>query len=35
VAVRLARPWRRVARAGLYDKHLAQDDPRSAVRTSF
>jgi predicted amidohydrolase len=35
VAVRLARPWRRAARAGLYDKHLAQEDPRSAVRTSF
>jgi hypothetical protein len=35
VAVRLARPWRRLARAGLYDKHLAREDPRSAARTSF
>jgi predicted amidohydrolase len=35
VAVRLARPWRRAARAGLYDKHLAPEDPRSMLRTSF
>lgn len=35
VAVRHARPWRRAARAGLYDAHQAPGDPRSAVRTSF
>ena len=33
--VRLARPWRRAARAGLFDKHLAPEDPRSVLRTSF
>jgi predicted amidohydrolase len=35
VAIRLARPWRRTARAGLYDSHRAQQDPRSDLRTSF
>lgn len=35
IAVRLARPWRRAARAGLYDDHRAPDDPRSDIRTSF
>jgi predicted amidohydrolase len=34
-AVRFARPWRRVARDGLYDGHHAPDDPRSSNRTSF
>jgi len=28
-----ARPWRRTARAGLYEDHLADDDQRSAERT--
>jgi predicted amidohydrolase len=35
VALRLARPWRRSARAGLYDDRQAPEDPRSNVRTSF
>jgi predicted amidohydrolase len=35
IAVRLARPWRRAARAGLYDAHRAPGDPRSVTRTSF
>jgi hypothetical protein len=35
VAIRLARPWRRAARAGLYDRHLAPEDRRSVIRTSF
>ncbi len=35
VAVRLARPWRRAARDGLYDNHRAQEDPHSDIRTSF
>ena len=35
VAVRLARPWRRAARDGLYDNHRALEDPRSDIRTSF
>jgi predicted amidohydrolase len=30
-----ARPWRRTARAGLYEDHLAGDDERSAVRTAL
>lgn len=30
-----ARPWRRTARAGLYQDHLAGDDQRSAVRTAL
>jgi hypothetical protein len=34
-ALRHARPWRRAARAGLYDDHHAADDPRSDTRTSF
>jgi len=34
-AVRFARPWRRVARDGLYDAHHAPDDPRSRNRTTF
>ena len=35
VAVRLARPWRRLASAGLYDGHTAPGDPRSRTRTAF
>ncbi|MFI7689991.1 carbon-nitrogen hydrolase family protein [Nonomuraea sp. NPDC049655] len=35
VSVRLARPWRRLARAGLYDDHLVPEDPRSGTRTAF
>jgi predicted amidohydrolase len=35
IAVRLARPWRRKARAGLYDRLRAPADPRSGDRTSF
>ncbi len=35
VALRLARPWRRSARAGLYDDRQAPEDPRSNGRTSF
>ncbi|WP_063936617.1 carbon-nitrogen hydrolase family protein [Amycolatopsis azurea] len=35
VAVRLARPWRRTARAGLYEPHVVQGDPRSDLRTAF
>jgi predicted amidohydrolase len=31
----LARPWRRKARAGIYDSHLIRDDPRSADRSAF
>ena len=34
-AVRFARPWRRVARNGLYEAHHAPDDPRSRNRTTF
>jgi hypothetical protein len=34
-AVRLARPWRRKARAGLYDDRRAPEDPRSDNRASF
>jgi predicted amidohydrolase len=34
-APNLARPWRRRARAGLYDDHLVRDDPRSADRAAF
>jgi hypothetical protein len=33
--VRLARPWRRTARAGLYDERIVRGDPRSDVRTTF
>ncbi|MER7500808.1 carbon-nitrogen hydrolase family protein [Nonomuraea pusilla] len=35
VSVRLARPWRRRARAGLYDDRRVPEDPRSATRTAF
>jgi predicted amidohydrolase len=31
----LARPWRRKARAGIYDPHLVRDDPRSEDRSIF
>jgi predicted amidohydrolase len=31
----LARPWRRTARAGIYEPHLAGDDPRSGGRDMF
>ncbi|MFD9596309.1 carbon-nitrogen hydrolase family protein [Kitasatospora sp. NPDC059973] len=34
-ALHLVRPWRRLARTGLYDGHTAADDPRSADRTAF
>ncbi|GAA1982718.1 hypothetical protein [Catenulispora subtropica] len=34
-AVRLARPWRRTARGGLYAPHAAGDDPRSRRRDAF
>lgn len=34
VAVRHARPWRRTARAGIYDQHFVQDS-RSEDRTTF
>ncbi|TCO61996.1 putative amidohydrolase [Actinocrispum wychmicini] len=35
VAVRLARPWRRIASAGLYESRVVQGDPRSDTRTAF
>ncbi|MGP3921084.1 carbon-nitrogen hydrolase family protein [Nonomuraea sp. 10N515B] len=35
VSVRLARPWRRLARAGLYDDRMVLRDPRSETRTAF
>ncbi|MFI9011440.1 carbon-nitrogen hydrolase family protein [Actinosynnema sp. NPDC053489] len=35
VAVRLARPWRRTARSGLYDDRVVVGDPRSDDRTSL
>ncbi|MCC9308852.1 carbon-nitrogen hydrolase family protein [Kitasatospora sp. RB6PN24] len=35
MALRLARPWRRKARSGLYDSHLVSGDERSDVRTEF
>jgi predicted amidohydrolase len=35
VALHRARPWRRRARAGLYDGLAPRDDPRSDIRTSF
>lgn len=31
----LARPWRRLARSGIYDPHRADDDPRSRERNTF
>jgi predicted amidohydrolase len=34
-ALRYARPWRRTARAGLYDSHVITGDPRSDNRTSL
>jgi predicted amidohydrolase len=34
-ALQRSRPWRRKARAGLYDPHFVRDDPRSANRSSF
>jgi hypothetical protein len=34
-ALRQARPWRRRARAGLYEPHFVQDDSRSDNRSSF
>ncbi|MBB5801033.1 putative amidohydrolase [Saccharothrix ecbatanensis] len=35
VAIRFARPWRRIARAGLYEPHVVRGDPRSDTRTAF
>ncbi|MGW3960153.1 hypothetical protein ACWED2_10035 [Amycolatopsis sp. NPDC005003] len=35
VAIRLARPWRRTARAGLYEHRFVHGDPRSDTRTAF
>ncbi|MGK4585067.1 carbon-nitrogen hydrolase family protein [Kitasatospora sp. HPMI-4] len=35
VAVRYARPWRRLARAGLYDERIPIGDTRSDTRTTF
>ncbi|MFF7588478.1 carbon-nitrogen hydrolase family protein [Kitasatospora purpeofusca] len=35
MAVRHARPWRRSARAGLYDERLPVGDARSDIRTAF
>ncbi|WP_371589898.1 carbon-nitrogen hydrolase family protein [Streptomyces virginiae] len=35
VAIRYARPWRRSARAGLYDGRHPNDDPRSETGTAF
>ncbi|WBP91939.1 carbon-nitrogen hydrolase family protein [Kitasatospora cathayae] len=35
IALRYARPWRRLARAGLYTDQRAGDDPRSQSRTAF
>jgi hypothetical protein len=34
IAVAKARPWRRLARAGVYDPHLVTDD-RSEDRSAF
>ncbi|MEU9048681.1 MULTISPECIES: hypothetical protein [unclassified Kitasatospora] len=34
-ATRYARPWRRSARAGLYDERVPIGDPRSGSRTTF
>ncbi|WP_117192931.1 carbon-nitrogen hydrolase family protein [Rhizobium terrae] len=31
----LARPWRRKARAGIYEPNMAKDDPRSGARNMF
>lgn len=35
VAVRLARPWRRTARSGVFDQHLVRGDPRSDDHRAF
>jgi hypothetical protein len=35
IATSRARPWRRRARAGLYDSRTATTDPRSAQRAEF
>jgi hypothetical protein len=35
IALRHARPWRRAARAGIYDAHTVHGDPRSDDRASF
>jgi predicted amidohydrolase len=35
VETRLSRPWRRVARGGIYDPHVVRDDPRSEDRSAF
>lgn len=35
MAIRLARPWRRTATAGLYEHRFVHDDPRSDIRTTF
>ncbi|WP_410643477.1 carbon-nitrogen hydrolase family protein [Amycolatopsis sp. lyj-346] len=35
VAVRLARPWRRTAKASLYEHRVVRGDPRSDTRTAF
>ncbi len=35
MAVRHARPWRRSARAGLYDGRFPVGDARSDTRTEF
>ncbi|MEU0027475.1 hypothetical protein [Streptomyces sp. NPDC006335] len=35
VAVRCARPWRRTARAGLYEGRTPVGDPRTNARTAF
>jgi predicted amidohydrolase len=34
-ALRLARPWRQIARTGLYDSHVVLGDQRSETRTEF
>jgi hypothetical protein len=35
IALRHARPWRRAARAGIYDARIVRGDPRSDDRASF
>jgi predicted amidohydrolase len=35
IALRHARPWRRAARAGIYDSRIVRGDPRSDDRASF
>ena len=34
-ALQQARPWRRKARAGVYDPHMVRDDPRTTDRATF